>query len=639
MTTGLATILSSIKLDALLPTFEGEELTLEVLQDMTGDEDDFLESLQELGIDAGNAARLLAALKAPSGSTDNSATSEAAQPEAASQPATTNGLAAVLSSVGLDANLPTFEEEELTLEVLQDMTGDEDDFLASLQELGIDAGDAARLFAALKAPPGSTDNSATGADTGKAAQPKPTTALDFIPGDLPDEDVLGLVGRRVMIHGLAARPELNGQCGIVVFHDPVSNRYTVTTETAAGEEATAVTVALKVTSLDAEKAKAIPSKKKPTGPGVYVDHSAADAAARVAAEIAAKEKAEWEETQRAIAKSQKEVESQERADAYRRAAEWKKPAEPGSIEAFFKAKNRAKREDDDAKLAAWKEMNRKEAERMEAIKQRARQGPGLGYQGSGRKGSSMNAAAVAAARARREEQEAKAAEKRAREEADRARQAASEAELSKAMDALAALAGTKPSAAPKAIAAAAAAATPPAVPSFPKAPAVPVDDVLASILGGSVGSASGPLKAAAGAAPAASASPAASANDLLAAALGKAGVASAPAPAAVPHRPAPAEVGRQQRGPPAKPLPPHLAAAEARKKAELAAASGRNALDAYKKRHYTTQGGVAELSGGGMTEGTMSAHVAAARERERKAREEAEWRNKNAFVGDHYNDI
>ena len=207
-----------------------------------------------------------------------------------------------LNDAGLDAVLPTLEDEELTLEVLKEMTADEADWHSSMEELGIDSAAAGRLYTALQSGGGSAvDVSDRPAPAPTAAAPArvpaaaaaPEASLVPPPPEMPDEDNVGLVGRRVLISGLVSRKELNGLCGTVFHHDSATGRYTVSTETNDEKQSAAsVTVALKLINIDAEAAKAIPSKKKPAGPGVYVDHAAADAAARVAAEIAAKEKAE-----------------------------------------------------------------------------------------------------------------------------------------------------------------------------------------------------------------------------------------------------------------------------------------------------------------------------------------------------------
>ena len=232
------------------------------------------------------------------------------------------------------------EDEELTLDLLKEMTSDEADFISSMAELGIAEWHARRLMDALR--PAPVDVSERAGEQGTASGAPRGDALAPPPPDMPDEDVASLVGRRALITGLTARTELNGRVAVVLFLDQVSGRYTVCTEAAEGE--TVYTVALKPTNLDAEAAKAIPSKKKEVGPGVYVDHAAADAAAKVAAEIAAKEKAEVEERTRAMAKAESELETPERAEMYRKAQGWKQPAAPGALRPY-REQNRKMREE------------------------------------------------------------------------------------------------------------------------------------------------------------------------------------------------------------------------------------------------------------------------------------------------------
>ena len=671
MANDLGALLASLPgLEDALPTFREEELSLEVLRDMASDGDDFLSSMDELGIESGAAGRLLSALRAQaSGAVDVSDDSTAAvtavpsslaaaavvdeKPAPALAPAPAQlaaDLGALLASLpGLEDALPTFREEELSLEVLRDMASDGDDFLSSMDELGIESGAAGRLLSALRAQQPAKSPLTTNARKDAPAPSAPASAVsardDALvppPPEMPDEDVVGLVGRRVLITGLTARAELNGQVGTVLFHDMKSGRYTVCTEVAEGEQS--VTVALRPTSLDPERAKAVPSKKKSTGPGVYVDHAAADAAAKVAAEIAAKEKAEVEERMRAMAKSQKELETPERADMYRKAANWKKPPEPGSVEAFFKAQNKAKREEEERELAEWKARpeNRKIAEQLEAKKQMARDGP-LGYNQSSRREAALRGKPAAPT-------EGAATPPKPVEVTP---------DLESAMAALAALSRSQQQHQHQPGAAAS-----PLHPAGRSVPSNPTDLLAAALgkvvgggsgglgglggspggsLGGSLGargvgnSAAAAAAAAAGSAGGGGSSAAAPAHDLLAAALGRAGLGGAPVPAA--PAPPPKKEPPKRMGAKPKPLPPHLAAAEERKRQEAAAAAGRNALEAYRKRHYGLEGGAALEADGGMGEGTVDAHVIRARERARQAKEEAEYRNKNAFVGEHFNDI
>jgi hypothetical protein len=72
---------------------------------------------------------------------------------------------------------------------------------------------------------------------------------------------------------------------------------------------------------------------------------------------------------------------------------------------------------------------------------------------------------------------------------------------------------------------------------------------------------------------------------------------------------------------------------------ESAASPGSNALDAYKRRHYDTTNSAALEGALAMAEGTVSVEVRKARERAEAERNEARYRDKHAFVGEHFNDI
>ena len=62
-----------------------------------------------------------------------------------------------------------------------------------------------------------------------------------------------------------------------------------------------------------------------------------------------------------------------------------------------------------------------------------------------------------------------------------------------------------------------------------------------------------------------------------------------------------------------------------------------SALGAYKRRHYDSSG--ANTRALAMAEGTLSAEAEKARQRLEAERAEARYRDKHAFVGEHYNDI
>ena len=657
MMSSLASLLASLPgLEDSLTTFEEEALTLETLRDMTSDKDDFLSCMEEIGIARSAAMSLHAALTAkepPAAAGASAPTASAAaeasqaEPSSASSP---SDLAIFLSRQPyLQDLLETFEDEELTLDLLKEMTSDEADFISSMAELGIAEWHARRLMDALR--PAPVDVSERAGEQGTASGAPRGDALAPPPPDMPDEDVASLVGRRALITGLTARTELNGRVAVVLFLDQVSGRYTVCTEAAEGE--TVYTVALKPTNLDAEAAKAIPSKKKEVGPGVYVDHAAADAAAKVAAEIAAKEKAEVEERTRAMAKAESELETPERAEMYRKAQGWKQPAAPGSIEAFYREQNRKMREEAERELAEWKARpeNAAVVAQMEAKKQMARDGP-LGYN-----------------QTQRREREALGEVSASPTVPPASKTVEMTPDLASAMAALAAVGRSGAGHLSRSSSCSTAAADPSA--------AAPPPDLLAAALGkigsgggsggggggggGSGGGGSGgggnggggsggggicssgcPAQTAphhlAGRVAGGGGAGGTAAQDLLAAALGKAGVTGAVA-AATTNSPAKKESARQPAGARRAPLPPHLAAAEERKRQEAAAAAGRNALDAYKRRHYTSDGGSAAERDGGMGEGTVSGNVLRARERAQAAKDEAAWRDKNAFVGEHYNDI
>ena len=302
MMSSLASLLASLPgLEDSLTTFEEEALTLETLRDMTSDKDDFLSCMEEIGThDWPPCLRRTDGKGATSGGgreCQRSAAAEASQaePSSASSP---SDLAIFLSRQPyLQDLLETLEDEEPTLDLLKEMTSDEADFISSMAELGIAEWHARRLMDALR--PAPVDVSERAGEQGTASALHGDASAP--PPDMPDEDVASLVGRRALITGLTARTELNGRslCAL-------STRSAGATRFARRRRRRdGLYGGVETNELDAEAAKAIPSKKKEVGPGVYVDHAAADAAAKVAAEIAAKEKAEVEERTRAMAKAER----------------------------------------------------------------------------------------------------------------------------------------------------------------------------------------------------------------------------------------------------------------------------------------------------------------------------------------------
>ena len=177
-----------------------------------------------------------------------------------------------------------------------------------------------------------------------------------------------------------------------------------------------------------------------------------------------------------------------------------------------------------------------------------------------------------------------------------------------------------PESTPESLAAAMAALSAAGAPRRPTGDRPPAEDLLAAALGkvGGCGPvATAAVKPAAARAVASPASPSrhapappsgaslpADPQDLIAAALGKAGVK-----------------------PLAKPAAPTLGAT-------LGATGHSSALDAYKSRHYDGTAGENALG-----EGTLTPEVRRARERAKAERAEASYRNKHSFVGEHYNDI
>ena len=527
-----------------------EELSLETLKWMASDsEAEFIASLKEVGLDEEEAAKLHAALvalsSAAAGDGNAAAPVTADVSKAAAPAAVDDALTALLRTHGLEKHAAQLHEEELSLETLTWMASDsEAECITSLTEVGLDNDEAVKLHVALIA------SSATPRDT-SAGQPSPPppppvpSASGLSPLPAPTEppasteaaaEHLQLVGKRVLIQGLNGRKDLNGRCGTVLFRDATSGRLTVNTEARTAAEEI-VTVALKPANVDAHRAKAIPMPRpKPTAES----HRQLDEAAAKAASAALAKHAETT------------LESKERVDAYARAANWKKPAEPGSIEHFWKEKNRKKREEEEAKLAAWKASNQKAAAQMAESQRKAREG--VRYSQSG----------AAAGRGGAPAELGKAAPEIA--EAAVATLPSAEAELVQAEERVAAQAAADPS--------------------------------LAAALAA--------LRTARG--------PVAAGTDQLAAALGKVATAASPASdAAV----------RSSAGVPSRPAGTASAAA----------------LEAYKRHHYDASDAAATLSDLAMAEGTVSHEVRNARQRAQAERAEARYRDKHAFVGEHYNDI
>jgi hypothetical protein len=384
----------------------------------------------------------------------------------------------------------------------------------------------------------------------------------------------------VRIHGLVSKKELNGTFGVALSHDAGSGRYLVRSEGTAG-----VTLALRPSNLTAEAA--VPTRTDEMKPvyNIYNNVVAFDVAPKksdsapvdvseAAAPMASAAAAAPASADGAVSQHDTTLESPERTAAYAKAAAWKKPAEPGSVEAFFKNKNKTKREDDEAKLAAWKAANPHIAAQLDANKHRARKT--VGYALGAQAPKLMNELA--------DGDDAPPAPKPAQAKAP-----PKPAVDRDSPEIAAALAALKQAPQPK-----------------PTARATPgaADDLLASVLG-SLGT---PPVAAARAPPAsgkprqAAAPVPTDAEDLLAAALAKSGAAATPNPAA--------------GGGYAALAAPRSAA-----------------LDAYKRRQtFETDDAEGDV-------GTVSAELQRQRERVSAARAEAKYRDKHAFVGEHYNDI
>ena len=130
-------------------------------------------------------------------------------------------LEGLLSSLSLESYADTLLEEELSLSTLKWMAADADSqFVESMEELGMPADDAARLMAALASSGGnqgderaetveSSSSSAAASGSSTSAHAEPAATANSQPdSSLPDEDLLDIVGRRVLITGLISRKEL-----------------------------------------------------------------------------------------------------------------------------------------------------------------------------------------------------------------------------------------------------------------------------------------------------------------------------------------------------------------------------------------------------------------------------------------------
>ena len=270
------------------------------------------------------------------------------------------------------------------------------------------------------------------------------------------------------------------------------------------------------------------------------------------------------------------LESHARVAAYARAAEWKRPAAPGSMEAYSKEQARKRREEQEARLTAWKAANQAHAQQLAESQRKARSAVMYSHSGATSTGMTLGMArleAVAAmatggagtgqplledllGTAPRLEDQGGVAESAPEIAADSPKVAAPDAHDPGLAEALAALR---------------------AAGSAPAKPVVP-SDVLAAALG-----------------------------QVLTTATGKGGAVSSTALSTRPK--------------------------------ESAASPGSNALDAYKRRHYDTVDRAALEGAHAMAEGTVSVEVRKARERAEAERHEARYRDKHAFVGEHYNDI
>ena len=229
-------VLNELDLASLLSTFEAEDMDLDTLQWMAKDEEtDFVESMAELSIGVSVAKRLqhcLLALDDDGATACDDATPAAndSEPEPAPSSEAADTLTALLRRHGLQMHAEKLAEEDLTLETLCWMA-DDSEYVASMLELGLSAEDAARLREALKADERRNASAAhpSTRPIGASAVPPPAPRAPAgseaaPPAAVANKDAPSLVGRRVLIQGLASRKDLNGRCGMVLFHDAVSGR-------------------------------------------------------------------------------------------------------------------------------------------------------------------------------------------------------------------------------------------------------------------------------------------------------------------------------------------------------------------------------------------------------------------------------
>ena len=560
----LASVLASVGIEHLLPAFESEELNLETLAWMADDyETDFVEAMAELDITVPDAKHLQQKLRtlsedavAPAG--------PAAALKSEEQPVNENDdpVTELLRRHGLARHAARLVDEELMMETLCWMASDSRlAFMESMAELELDTDTASAMHAAFDA-----EAEASGRRVEPSAAPLSVLRATLPPPPLPPpaeaEAPAELVGKRVLIEGLTGRKELNGRCGTVLAYDGASDRYMVSVEARSPADEP-LTVALKPGNMDASKAHTVPvaRTKKPSAE----THRQLDEVAAAAAAEAALAK-----------RTEAALESHARVAAYARAAEWKRPAAPGSMEAYSKEQARKRREEQEARLTAWKAANQAHAQQLAESQRKARSAVMYSHSGATSTGMTLGMArleAVAAmatggagtgqplledllGTAPRLEDQGGVAESAPEIAADSPKVAAPDAHDPGLAEALAALR---------------------AAGSAPAKPVVP-SDVLAAALG-----------------------------QVLTTATGKGGAVSSTALSTRPK--------------------------------ESAASPGSNALDAYKRRHYDTVDRAALEGAHAMAEGTVSVEVRKARERAEAERHEARYRDKHAFVGEHYNDI
>jgi hypothetical protein len=234
----LASVLTSVSIEHLLPAFESEELTLETLAWMANDyETDFVEAMAELDVTVPDAKHLQQKLRTLSDGAEDAAApaGPAAALKGEEQPVNENDdpMTALLRRHGLARHAARLVEEELTLKTLCWMASDSRPaFMESMAELELDTDAASALHAAFEAAA-----EASGRRVETAAPPSVLRATLPPPppptpaeAEAPVEPVTKLVGKRVLIVGLTARKELNGQCGTVLAYDGASGRYMVSVE-------------------------------------------------------------------------------------------------------------------------------------------------------------------------------------------------------------------------------------------------------------------------------------------------------------------------------------------------------------------------------------------------------------------------